>query len=73
MLITAQADSPLNCDCGNLIRNGDTRGYRSLAAMYTKIHASAGAGSTAFREAKGSAATKSHCDFGAARATFANC
>ncbi len=45
----AQADSPLNCDCGNLIRNGDMRGYRSLAAMYTKIHAVAadGAGPSA--------------------------
>ena len=45
----AQADSPLNCDCGNLIRNGDMRGYRSLAAMYTKMHAVAadGAGTSA--------------------------
>eukprot|EP00798_Chlamydomonas_sp_ICE-L_P010635 gene10635-12314_t len=29
------ADSPLNCDAGNLLRNGDTRGYNSLAKMYT--------------------------------------
>ena len=28
-------DSPLNCDAGNLLRNGDTRGYNSLARMYT--------------------------------------
>ncbi len=29
------ADSPLNCDCGNLIRGGDVRGYKSMAYMYT--------------------------------------
>lgn len=29
------ADSPLNCDAGNLLRAGDTRGYDSLARMYT--------------------------------------
>jgi peroxin-4 len=29
-----------NCDCGNLIRNGDMRGYRSMAKMYTALHAS---------------------------------
>ena len=29
------ADSPLNCDCGNLIRSGDLRGYKSMALMYT--------------------------------------
>ncbi|KAF8065630.1 PEX4 [Scenedesmus sp. PABB004] len=28
-------DSPLNCDAGNLLRGGDTRGYNSLAKMYT--------------------------------------
>ncbi|GFR51604.1 hypothetical protein Agub_g14028 [Astrephomene gubernaculifera] len=28
-------DSPLNCDAGNLLRFGDTRGYNSLARMYT--------------------------------------
>lgn len=27
------ADSPLNCDAGNLLRAGDTRGYDSLARM----------------------------------------
>jgi len=31
--------SPLNCDCGNLIRCGDLRGYYSLARMYTRLHA----------------------------------
>ncbi|KAK1937493.1 putative ubiquitin-conjugating enzyme E2 [Babesia divergens] len=29
------ADSPLNCDAGNLIRSGDLLGYRSMAEMYT--------------------------------------
>mmetsp|Transcript_10827 Transcript_10827/g.19561 ORF Transcript_10827/g.19561 Transcript_10827/m.19561 type:complete len:157 (-) Transcript_10827:390-860(-) len=29
------ADSPLNCDAGNLLRNGDTRGFNSMARMYT--------------------------------------
>lgn len=29
------ADSPLNCDAGNLLRSGDNRGYDSLAHMYT--------------------------------------
>lgn len=36
LLSHPEADSPLNCDCGNLIRNGDLRGYRSMAKMYTQ-------------------------------------
>ncbi|CAE7637447.1 PEX4 [Symbiodinium pilosum] len=32
-------DSPLNCDAGNLLRNGDLRGFRSMARMYTTEHA----------------------------------
>lgn len=32
---TPAADSPLNCDAGNLLRAGDSRGYESLARMYT--------------------------------------
>mmetsp|Transcript_5901 Transcript_5901/g.19541 ORF Transcript_5901/g.19541 Transcript_5901/m.19541 type:complete len:156 (+) Transcript_5901:96-563(+) len=39
LLSHPEADSPLNCDCGNLIRNGDMRGYRSMAQMYTALHA----------------------------------
>ena len=39
LLSHPEADSPLNCDCGNLIRNGDMRGYRSMARMYTQLHA----------------------------------
>ena len=30
-----------NCDCGNMIRNGDLRGYRSMAKMYSQLHAGA--------------------------------
>mmetsp|Transcript_62221 Transcript_62221/g.71334 ORF Transcript_62221/g.71334 Transcript_62221/m.71334 type:complete len:160 (-) Transcript_62221:1918-2397(-) len=36
LLSNPNEDSPLNCDCGNLIRMGDSRGYRSLAKMYTE-------------------------------------
>jgi len=45
LLSHPEADSPLNCDCGNLIRNGDMRGYRSMARMYTALHAAAPAAS----------------------------
>ncbi|CEO97498.1 E2 ubiquitin-conjugating enzyme [Plasmodiophora brassicae] len=34
MLSNPEADSPLNCDAGNLIRHNDMRGYNSLARMY---------------------------------------
>ncbi|KAL8272178.1 hypothetical protein Esti_003906 [Eimeria stiedai] len=34
------ADSPLNCDAGNLIRSGDMRGFNSMARMYTVEYAS---------------------------------
>ncbi|GFE55052.1 ubiquitin-conjugating enzyme [Babesia ovis] len=33
------ADSPLNCDAGNIIRSGDLIGYRSMAEMYTLEYA----------------------------------
>mmetsp|Transcript_4060 Transcript_4060/g.14527 ORF Transcript_4060/g.14527 Transcript_4060/m.14527 type:complete len:168 (+) Transcript_4060:240-743(+) len=39
LLSHPEADSPLNCDCGNLIRSGDQRGYWSMARMYTLEHA----------------------------------
>jgi len=39
LLAQPEPDSPLNCDCGNLLRCGDVRGYNSLARMYTKLHA----------------------------------
>jgi peroxin-4 len=35
MLSDPNADSPLNCDAGNLIRCSDMRGYNGLAKMYT--------------------------------------
>eukprot|EP00252_Welwitschia_mirabilis_P005786 TRINITY_DN1637_c0_g1_i1.p1 TRINITY_DN1637_c0_g1~~TRINITY_DN1637_c0_g1_i1.p1 ORF type:complete len:162 (-),score=23.86 TRINITY_DN1637_c0_g1_i1:208-693(-) len=34
-----EPDSPLNCDCGNLLRSGDYRGYQSMARMYTRLAA----------------------------------
>jgi len=39
LLAHPEPDSPLNCDCGNLLRCGDERGYRSLARLYTHLHA----------------------------------
>lgn len=36
ILSDPNADSPLNCDAGNLIRSGDLLGYRSMAEMYTQ-------------------------------------
>eukprot|EP00761_Pharyngomonas_kirbyi_P000059 gb/GECH01000059.1/.p1 GENE.gb/GECH01000059.1/~~gb/GECH01000059.1/.p1 ORF type:complete len:155 (+),score=39.64 gb/GECH01000059.1/:1-465(+) len=39
LLAHPEADSPLNCDAGNLIRHGDHRGFRSMAKMYTKLKA----------------------------------
>jgi peroxin-4 len=34
LLANPNADSPLNCDCGNILRAGDTIAYKSLASMY---------------------------------------
>ena len=39
LLSSPEADSPLNCDAGNLLRFGDVRGYNSLARMYTVEYA----------------------------------
>ncbi|CEM28690.1 unnamed protein product [Vitrella brassicaformis CCMP3155] len=36
LLYAPNAESPLNCDAGNLIRSGDLRGFRSMARMYTR-------------------------------------
>ncbi len=35
------ADSPLNCDAGNLVRAGDMKGYNEMARMYAIIYAGA--------------------------------
>jgi peroxin-4 len=42
MMGDPNADSPLNCDAGNLIRGGDARGFSSMARMYTIEHAMEG-------------------------------
>jgi len=39
LLSDPNADSPLNCDAGNLLRCGDVRGFRSMAQMYTHEYA----------------------------------
>lgn len=39
LLSHPEPDSPLNCDAGNLLRQGDNRGYHSLAKMYTALYA----------------------------------
>eukprot|EP00917_Polyrhabdina_sp_WS-2016_P020515 GHVP01043950.1.p1 GENE.GHVP01043950.1~~GHVP01043950.1.p1 ORF type:complete len:157 (+),score=26.57 GHVP01043950.1:529-999(+) len=39
LLKDPNADSPLNCDAGNLIRWGDIRAYESLARYLTNLHA----------------------------------
>eukprot|EP00405_Crypthecodinium_cohnii_P034753 CAMPEP_0206532222 /NCGR_PEP_ID=MMETSP0325_2-20121206/4232_1 /ASSEMBLY_ACC=CAM_ASM_000347 /TAXON_ID=2866 /ORGANISM="Crypthecodinium cohnii, Strain Seligo" /LENGTH=151 /DNA_ID=CAMNT_0054028615 /DNA_START=59 /DNA_END=514 /DNA_ORIENTATION=+ len=39
LLLDPNADSPLNCDAGNLLRSGDVRGFNSMARMYTQEHA----------------------------------
>lgn len=39
LLSDPEPDSPLNCDAGNLLRYGDNRGFKSLASMYTALHA----------------------------------
>merc|ERR1712146_714908 len=37
LLIAPNADSPLNCDAGNLIRNGDERGFKSFKDVHCGI------------------------------------
>jgi peroxin-4 len=39
LLDSPNPDSPLNCDAGNLLRNGDMIGFASLARMYTAEYA----------------------------------
>eukprot|EP00271_Cylindrocystis_brebissonii_P006412 TRINITY_DN19198_c0_g1_i1.p1 TRINITY_DN19198_c0_g1~~TRINITY_DN19198_c0_g1_i1.p1 ORF type:complete len:161 (-),score=20.17 TRINITY_DN19198_c0_g1_i1:265-747(-) len=39
LLVHPEPDSPLNCDCGNLLRAKDDRGYFCMARMYTRLAA----------------------------------
>jgi len=39
LLSEPNADSPLNCDAGNLLRCGDKIGFTSMARMYTREYA----------------------------------
>ena len=39
MLADYNADSPLNCDAGNLVRCNDMKGFNSIARMYTVEYA----------------------------------
>jgi peroxin-4 len=45
MLSDPNADSPLNCDAGNLIRCNDQKGFNSIARMYAVEHANAASAS----------------------------
>ena len=39
LLSHPNADGPFNCDAGNLIRNGDVKGYETVARIITREHA----------------------------------
>ncbi|ORC86597.1 ubiquitin-conjugating enzyme E2 [Trypanosoma theileri] len=41
LLAAPEADSPYNCDAGNLVRAGDMEGYASLVRMYAIMYADA--------------------------------
>ncbi|CAM9090539.1 unnamed protein product [Ectocarpus sp. 4 AP-2014] len=40
LLSHPEADSPLNCDAGNMVRAGDMRAFRSVARLYNEELAS---------------------------------
>ncbi|CBJ32389.1 conserved unknown protein [Ectocarpus siliculosus] len=40
LLAHPEADSPLNCDAGNMVRAGDMRAFRSVARLYNEELAS---------------------------------
>lgn len=44
LLSAPDADSPLNCDAGNMVRAGDMQAFASVARMYAVEYAGAGAG-----------------------------
>ena len=39
ILVYPNAESPLNCDAGNMIRNGDDEGFRTTAELCVELHA----------------------------------
>ncbi|EPQ28718.1 uncharacterized protein PFL1_03522 [Pseudozyma flocculosa PF-1] len=39
LLDAPEPDSPLNVDAANLVRSADTRAYRSVCAMFVRLHA----------------------------------
>jgi peroxin-4 len=47
LLSDAEPESPLNCDAGNLLRNNDARGFKSLARMYVQLYATPPSGGAA--------------------------
>ena len=44
LLAAPDADSPLNCDAGNMVRAGDMQAFQSVARMYCVEYASSAAG-----------------------------
>ncbi|TFJ83721.1 hypothetical protein NSK_004825 [Nannochloropsis salina CCMP1776] len=41
LLAAPDAESPLNCDAGNMLRGGDVRAYNAMARLYTVEYGSA--------------------------------
>ncbi len=44
LLAAPDADSPLNCDAGNMVRAGDLQAFHAVARMYTVEYASSAGG-----------------------------
>ncbi|CAD7935788.1 unnamed protein product [Amoebophrya sp. A25] len=53
LLAEPNADSPLNCDAGNLLRANDVLGFNTLARMYTVEHAINGVGNEEDEDGEG--------------------
>lgn len=47
LLAAPDADSPLNCDAGNMVRAGDMQAFASVARMYSVEYANANANANA--------------------------